>query len=200
MKKSTLFILLALVAMQYAGFSQSMGKGKSVFYIGIGGPHGFAGSGRYHGVGYTYVTTPALHLGFERGVSEAIPQSIIGLGGHVFVWGGHTAYKDSWGYGYTNNWTNVTALFKGFYHHKFLVGEKWDVYAAVCAGIRYWAYTYTYNDVRYATDPYGYASVLPALGVSVGGRFYVSKTFGFYAEVSEGYNVDYAQVGFAFKF
>ena len=200
MKRSVLMIVVTLLSLQYSVYSQSMGKGKSVFYIGVGGPHAYVGAGKFRGVGYSYITTPSLHLGFERGISEGIPQSTIGLGGHLFVWTGNASYRDSHGYGYNNSWTSVTALFRGFYHHKFLVGEKWDVYATLCAGIRYWAYSYNYNDSRYAIDPYGYTSVLPATGVSIGGRYYVGKSFGFYAEVSQGYNVDYAQVGFAFKF
>jgi hypothetical protein len=70
----------------------------------------------------------------------------------------------------------------------------------LAGGIRYQAYNYTYTDNEYAYDPYGYAAVAPAVGVSIGGRYYVGKTFGFYAEVSQGWNIDYAQIGFAFKF
>jgi hypothetical protein len=199
MKRSLFFVLAAIVAMQFSGFSQSMGKGKSVFYVGIGAWHGYGGV-KYRGYGYSTGSTPTLHLGFEHGVSEAIPQSIIGLGGHLSVWAGHSSFRDGRGNGWNSSWTNVTALFKGFYHHKFLVGEKWDVYASLAGGIRYLAYSYSYTDSEYAIDPYASAAVAPAIGVSLGGRYYVGKTFGFYAEISQGYNVDYAQIGFAFKF
>ena len=199
MKRSVFFVIVAICAMQVHGFSQSMGKGKSVFYVGIGAWHGYGGV-KYRGYGYTNRSTPTLHLGFERGISEAIKESIIGLGGHFSVWGGHSSFRDGKGHGWNSNWTNITALFRGFYHHKFLVGEKWDVYAALAGGIRYQAYSYTFTDDDYAYDPYGYVALAPAVSVSVGGRYYVGEKFGFYAEVSQGWNVDYAQIGFAWKF
>jgi hypothetical protein len=200
MKRSILFAIVAICAMQFSGLSQSIGKGKNVFYIGIGGGHGYGVAGKYKGVGFTYGTTPTLHLGFEHGVSESIPQSVIGLGGHFSVWAGHQSYRDVWGNGYNRNWTDFTVMFRGLYHHKFLVGEKYDVYACLMAGLRYRTYSYSYTHADYFNDPYGSTSVAPATGVAIGGRYYLGNTFGFYAEVAQGYNVDYAQIGFAFKF
>lgn len=200
MKKSTIILLLILFSIQ--GFSQapSMEKGTIVVYLGAGAGSGYFGASKYRGVGYTYRSSPTFHLGFEYGFSEAIPKSIIGLGANVSMWFSSQDYKDYWGDGWHKKWTDITILAKGYYHHTFLVGEKWDVYASPMVGFKIRTYSYTYNDPYYANYSTSDAGLYPAVGVAVGGRYYVSKAFGFYAEVSQGYNVDYAKIGFAFKF
>ena len=202
-KKITLILLCLSLGMYQQAYSQSMAKGRNVFYLGAGAGTGYFDGGKYKGVGYSYRSLPTFHIGFEHGISEAIPQSIIGLGGHLSIWTAAQTYRDANGYGWDKHWTDFSILFRGLYHHKFLVGEKWDVYAAAMAGVRYRTYSFTRN------DPYNYynsydskeAGAAPAVGIALGGRYYVSKSFGFYAELSEGYNINtFAQVGFAFKF
>lgn len=198
MKKIILTIVLIVQSLTF--LSQSMGKGKSVLYVGAGAGYGYFGSSGYKGYGYSYRSSPTIHLGFEHGISEAIPQSIIGLGGSLSMWFGSQNYSDKYGHEWDKRWTDVTTLVKGYYHHKFLVGEKWDVYAAVMAGIKNRSYTYTTNDGYYIYENRNETGIYPAGGIAIGGRFYVSKVFGFYAEAGAGVNVDYIQAGFAFKF
>ena len=194
-------ILATVIFLQTANlFSQSMGKGKSVLYLGVGLGTGNVSTSKYKGNGFSYKTSPTIHLGFEHGISESIPQSIIGLGGGLSGRFASQNYVDKFGYGWKKTWTDVTVLFKGYYHHKFLVGEKWDVYASLMAGITHRTYSYTTSDVFYNNAYKDESGISPAGGVAIGGRFYVSKVFGFYAEAGGGLNVDYVHAGFAFKF
>lgn len=198
MKKITTFLLL--LSLSFSGFAQdpSMKKGRVVIYVGAGAGSGWFSSSKYKGVGYTYKATPTFQAGFEYGFSEAIPKSILGLGANVSMWFSSQDYKDNLGYGWHKNWSDITVLAKGYYHHTFLVGEKWDVYGSPMIGLKFRTYSFT-SDSYYVNANTNDAGVLPAIGVAVGGRYYVSKVFGFYAEVSQGYNVDYAKIGFAFK-
>jgi hypothetical protein len=180
--------------------AQSMGNGKSVIYIGAGAGNGAFGSAQYRGSGYVYRSSPTIHLGFEHGISEAIPQSIVGLGGSVSMWFGSRNYSDRFGHEWHKSWSDVTTLVKGYYHHKFLVGEKWDVYGGAMIGVKYRSYSFTSNDQYYVYENSNETGAYFAGGIAVGGRYYVSKSFGFYAEAGTGVNVDYIQAGFAFKF
>lgn len=199
MKKS-LLVMAVVIVFCNGLFSQSIGKGKSVFYVGVGPGTGGIGGGHWRGVGYTYHATPVIHLGFEHGISESIPESVIGLGGALSFQAANYSYRDYNGHGWNSNWSDLRLLVKGYYHHKFLVGEKWDVYAAVMLGFRYRFYSFTANDAYYTNSGITDTGVAPAGGIAVGGRYYVSDRFGFYAELGAGVNVDYAQIGFAFKF
>ena len=122
------------------------------------------------------------------------------MGGSVSLWFGSQNFSDKDGHQWEKKWTDVTTLVKGYYHHKFLTKEKWDVYGAVLAGVKYRSYTYTANDLNYIYQNTNETGAYPAGGVAIGGRIYVSKTFGFYAEAGAGVNIDYIQGGFAFKF
>lgn len=197
MKKIILSSLLIIQALNVS--AQSMAKGKSVMSLGAGAGSGYFGSSKYKGYGYTYRSIPSIHLGFEHGISEAIPKSIIGLGGSLSFWHGSQHYNDKFGRTWDKSWTDVTTLVKGYYHHKFLVSDKWDVYAALMAGVRYRTYTFTTSDQYYNYENRNETGAYPAGGIAVGGRIYVSKKFGFYAEAGTGVNVDYIQVGMALK-
>lgn len=200
MKHILLSACLLLVGLQ-AVQAQSMGKGKNVLYMGAGVGSGYEGTSYdAHGNGYTSRRTPDFQLGFEHGISEAIPQSIIGIGPHFSASFASNTYRDAAGRGYDQHWSNFDVAAKGFYHHKFLVGERWDVYGSVSAGMRFRNYSFTSTDPYYNRYRESNGSVAPILGVGVGGRFYVTKVFGFYAEVGGGYNAQYAQIGLAFKF
>jgi hypothetical protein len=200
MKKSKLLILAIAIVSLGNTYAQSMGKGKTVLYLGVGGGSGHFSTGKYKGVGHTYRSTPTIHLGFEHGILEDnIPKSIIGIGAHLSLSTAAQTYRDKFGYGWDKRWTDISVLFRGFYHHKFLVGEKWDVYASLMGGIRQRTYTFSNNSPYYDNYKSTDGGIAPAVGVAIGGRFYVSKNFGFYAELSQGYNVDFAQIGLAFK-
>ena len=195
------FILVGILTIQSLTFlAQSMAKGKNVLYLGIGAGEGTFGASQFRGYGYIYRSSPTLHIGFEHGISEAIPKSIVGLGGSVSMWFGSQNYSDRNGHEWDKRWTDVTTLVKGYYHHKFLVSDKWDVYAAVMAGIKHRSYTYTTNDQYYIYQNTNETGIYAAGGIAIGGRIYISKVFGFYAEAGAGLNIDYIQAGFAFKF
>lgn len=198
MKK--IILTSVLIIQSLAFLAQSMGKGKSVFYVGAGAGQGSFGASQYRGAGYVYRSSPTIHLGFEHGISEAIPQSIIGIGGSVSMWFGSRNYSDKSGHEWDKKWTDVTTLVKGYYHHKFLVGEKWDVYGAAMVGVKYRSYSFTSNYPDYYYENSNETGAYFAGGIALGGRFYVSKVFGFYAEAGTGINIDYIQAGFAFKF
>jgi hypothetical protein len=198
MKKITV-MLAVLFGYQNCSLAQSIAKGTSVLYLGLGPGSGF-GYAKKHGMGYTYRSSPSIHLGFEHGISEAIPESVIGLGGSLSYWGASQNYRDVYGDGYDSRWNDLRVLFKGYYHHKFLVSDKWDVYAAVMLGFKYRTFTYTPVYTRYSYVVNDESGVYGAGGVAIGGRFYVTPNFGFYAEAGAGANVDYIQAGLAFKF
>jgi hypothetical protein len=192
-------MLAVLFGYQNCTIAQSIAQGRSVLYIGLG-PGGGLGYGKVHGAGYTYRATPSIHLGFEHGISEAIPQSVIGLGADLSYWGVTQNYRDVYGEGYDSHWSDLTVLAKGYYHHKFLVSDRWDVYAAVLLGFKYRSFTYTPVYTRYQYTVNDDSGVYGAGGVALGGRFYVSRSVGFYAEVAAGSNVNFIQGGIAFKF
>lgn len=177
-----------------------MAKGRVVLYVGVGTGSGNFGSAKYKGVGYTYHNMPIINLGFEYGFYDKIPKSIIGLGANLGMSFGGVSYRDNKGNCYDLNWSEITFLTKGYYHHTFLVGEKWDVYGSPLLGLRFRSSAVTNNHSDYSSFSDSDAGVSLAAGIAVGGRFYVAKNFGFYAEVSQGYNVDYMKIGFAFKF
>ena len=198
MKKSILLSILMIQSL--IALSQSMGNGKSVIYIGAGAGRGSIGVSQFRGTGYVYRSSPTIHLGFETGISEAIPQSIIGIGGSVSMWFGSQNYTDRSGHQWDKKWTDMTTLVKGYYHHKFLTRERWDVYGAILLGFKYRSYTYTSNDEFYLYQNTSETGVYPAGGIGIGGRVYVTNTFGFYAEAGAGENIDYIQGGIALKF
>lgn len=200
MKKIVIF--LAALTLAFHSFSQtpSMAKGRVVIYAGVGAGSGNFYSGKYKGIGYTYKNSPIINLGFEYGFYDKIPKSILGLGANLAMSFGSAVYRDNNGKGYDLSWSDITFLTKGYYHHSFLVGEKWDVYGSPLLGLRFRTYNYTYNDSFYNSYSESDAGVNLAIGIAVGGRYYVSKNFGFFAEVSQGYNVDYMKIGLAVKF
>lgn len=198
MKKILTFLILLSLSFSVYSQEPSMKKGRVVLYLGVGAGSGWFGAGKYKGVGYSYSASPIMNFGFEYGFSEAIPKSILGLGANVSMAFYSWNYHDSKGYGWNEKWSDITVLAKGYYHHTFLVGEKWDVYGSPLLGLRFRTHTYSYDPGYYYNNS-TYSGVSPAIGVAIGGRYYVSKVFGFFAEVSQGYNVDYAKIGFAFK-
>lgn len=200
MKRLSLLAFALFAGMQLAN-AQSMGKGKNVLYLGAGVGSGYAGTDiSATGSGYVYRRTPDFQLGFEHGISEAIPQSIIGIGPHLATTFASNTYRDPYGRGWDKHWTDFSIAAKGFYHHKFLVKDRWDVYGSVSLGVKFRNYSFTYTDPYYSYARDSYSSASPIVGVGVGARYYVTNAFGFYAELGAGYNAEYAQIGFAFKF
>lgn len=199
--KRILLSACILIAGLNAVQAQSMGKGKNVLYLGAGIGSGYVGSDYgSNGAGYTIRRSPDFQLGFEHGISEAIPQSIIGIGPHFSTSFASNEYRDIYGRGWDKHWANYDIAAKGFYHHKFLVGERWDVYGSVSLGVRFQTYSFTATNANYSYAEGSNNAIAPIIGVGVGGRFYVTKVFGFYAEVGGGLNAEYAQIGIAFKF
>ncbi|MBS1637440.1 MAG: hypothetical protein JST26_16105 [Bacteroidetes bacterium] len=200
MKKLILMTAVCL-SCSFSANAQSMGVGKNVFYLGAGAGSGFASGNLYvSGAGYSYNRTPTFIIGYERGISEAIPQSIIGIGPSASAWFASNTYRDNAGHGWDKHWSDFTVVAKGYYHHKFLVKDKFDVYGSAMLGLKFRSYSFTATDPYYEYAKDSYSSVYPVVGAGIGARYYVSKSFGFYAEVNEGFNVNFAQVGFAFKF
>lgn len=200
--KTKIIITLILFLATYLTQAQSMEKGKNVFYLGLGpGGGGYYSSAiNKRGAGYSYRRSPSFQLGFEHGISDDIPQSVIGIGPHLSAWFASSSYRDSRGEGWNWRWADYTIAAKGFYHHKALMGENWDIYGAAILGIRYRKHTFSTTDPYYDYVREDYRTVASVFGIGIGGRYYVNQTFGFYAEFDLGYNADYAQIGLAFKF
>ncbi len=178
----------------------SMGEGKSALSIGVGVPYFGNGYARYRGVGYRYTAFPTVIMQYEYGVTEKIPQSILGVGPYIAYSSFHSSWKDNNSVDYWDErLRQITIAAKVFYHHKFLVGAKWDVYAAAFAGIHIRTYSFTSNDPKYY-DIYdrNYASVFPTGGAVIGGRYYFTNNFGVYAEA--GFGASYVSGGLNFKF
>lgn len=178
----------------------SMGEGKVAISIGVGVPYW----GRYHhfyrGLGYSGFSTPTIILQGEYGLTEKIPQSILGVGGFVAHNYSYNSWHDKYSVDYwERRYTRVVVAAKVYYHHKFLVGAKWDVYAAAMVGVSVNLYSFRSNDAYYyGVYDYTVPGVWPYVGAIVGGRYYFTKNFGVYGEV--GYGASYAQAGFNFKF
>ncbi|MDI9341355.1 MAG: hypothetical protein QM534_12370 [Sediminibacterium sp.] len=184
-----------------SGNGQAIAKGKTVAYLGVGAGYGYSSRyrSRFNGAGYVYRTSPTFHLGFEHGVSESVPESVIGLGGDLSIWGGRYTYVNKNGFGWEQRWRDVTALVKCYYHHKKLMGEKWDLYAAVMAGVKYRSYKYTTTDPYYDYLYDDESGLYGAAGLALGARIYLTKSLGLYLEGGGGYNHDYLHAGLVFK-
>lgn len=197
MKKIILGLLLTFLVQNV--FSQAMSKGQNIFYVGTGLGQGNFGVAKYKKSGYVYRSSPTIHLGFEHGLSEALPNSIIGVGASLSTWFGSHRYKDNLNYGWNKRWTDVTVLAKGYYHHKDLIGENWDLYAALMIGVRYRSYTFSYTDRIYEYYDSKESGLRGAGGLSIGGRYYFTNKVGLYAEFGYGVYTNFLQAGITFK-
>lgn len=170
--------------------AQSFTKGSGVLSAGIGLGSAL-GSFSYGS------QTPAISVQYEKGLWETSGPGTISVGGYL----GLKTYKYSGGYGsykYTQKWSYRVIGIRSAYHYNGIDNEKLDVYGGVMLSYNLLNYKYSdndsYADYQYAGS-YGNAAGFTAY---VGGRYYIGKNFGLFAEL--GYGVSYLNMGAALKF
>ena len=169
--------LFAWEAQDLTKFPPSMDGKTWIFNLGVG----FSLPDAYFGQN-NYIWIPPIRLSFDKNTP-------IGAKNLPFFFGGLVGYS---GYGFTDGWFlhRITAGVRAGYHFNFNV-ENLDVYAVTTAG---WTF-YAGNGRPTGLDSFG----IPSFGVNLGGRWFVSKGFGFWAEA--GYSsYSFIELGLAFKF
>lgn len=208
MKKGVLFVLALLNVMsvfsqrKWASEEKDISKGSNVIHFGVGLPGYVSSFGVVKGAYYSYSRSPLIVINHEYVFNDKVKNSYMGLGPYLSYYGWKQesySYKNHPVYG-TDGWrTSVNVLTiagRFFYHHKFLMGAKWDVYGAATAGLRFNFVNYTsYPSGRYSSATNG---VDPAYGASVGIRYFFTDNFGVYAET--GFGSSWATGGLNLKF
>lgn len=178
MKKQILLITAALLlGISVQAQEIAYKKGDNIFNAGLG--LGFYNYGYF---GNRSSTFPALTANYEIGIHE-----YFGVGPYV-------GYK-SWRYRYNNNndsygFSLLSVGARGSFHYSTLLNEaldmginddKLDLYVVLIAGLEFQTYSGDYG--TYFDDS---SSVRLRIGPSLGARYYISPTFGVFAEGGRG--------------
>lgn len=176
MKKSIIFLALALLA--GTASAQSFQKGDNIINAGIGFGTNLGGLGN---------ARPALSASFEHGKWDIGGPGVISIGGYL----GNTGYSYK-SADYSQKWNYTIIGARSAYHYNgFKNLPNLDFYGGLML---------SYNIANYSADNYsGVNSYGSALGLSVylGGRWFFSEKFGLYAEL--GHGVSTVNAGVAFK-
>lgn len=193
MNLRTLLIAAAsfFVAQQSTVHAQAFEVGDNVaaFSVGLGGNYGASSA-------YTS-QTPALGLGFERGIMDLGP-GVLGIGAYV----GYKSLAYSFagpGFEYDWSWRYTIVGIRGNWHYNEWHGiSELDVYGGLLL---------SYNSVKW-TDSTRYPSgfiITPSgassgvgLSALVGGRYYFTESLA--AQLELGYGISYGSLGLALKF
>lgn len=180
--------------------------GTSIVNLGVG-----LGGGNYYsaysGYGYSYHSSPAFSLSYEHGIPKKVGPGYLGLGVYLGYQSAYTTYNYYWdkhgynnNYYYRNSWSNFMVAARLAYHADALNFNKGEVYFGGLAGLRFQTYHYETNNPDPYADNYSVTSgnVFPTFSIFVGGRYYLTKNIGLFAEV--GYGISYLTGGLSFKF
>lgn len=176
---------------QQRSFAQGFGVGDNVasFGLGLGGNYG--ASAIYSS------QTPALGLGYERGIMELGP-GVLGIGGYL----GHKSlgYRNA-GLGFEDDrsWRYLILGVRGNWHYNEWHGiDELDIYGGLM--LSYNSVKYTDNTIYPAGFPITSSSASSGLGLSalLGGRYYFTDALA--GQLELGYGVSYASIGIAYKF
>ncbi len=178
----------------------------NIINLGVG-----LGSGNYYsaysGRGYSYHSSPAFSFSYEHAIPKKLGPGYLGLGLYLGYQNAYSTYNYYWNkngynnnYYYKNSWSNFLVAVRGVYHADALNFEKGELYFGGLAGLRFQNYHYeTNNPDPYADNYYvNSGNVFPTFSVFVGGRYYLTKNIGLFAEV--GYGISYLTGGLSFKF
>lgn len=168
MKKIVTFLLIGMLSLSLHS-QHIFNKGDLLFNAGIG-------LGAYDG------WIPSINVSGEIGV---IPTGDIGL----VSFGGIMAYKYSnwsnsiYGGTYKYNYSQFTVGPRAAWHVHAFESDKWDAYAGLGAGVRFWTnYDWDYDHNEYVNK----AKVSPYVEAFVGGRMMFSESFGLFGELGYG--------------
>ena len=190
MKKKLLVILIAAFSMNFAN-AQGFKEGTNVLNLGLG-----------LGYAYTYYssasTTPVLSASFEHGVAKLGPGTV-GVGAILSYQGSSYSVTDGFGT-WKESWNTTYFAVRGTWHPDVLNTDKYDVYGALQLGYVHFGYSYSGTGFYSGASNTGGSSLNSglALGLAVGGRYYLSKSIGLFGEL--GYDISYLKVGASIKF
>ncbi len=167
----------------------NVGDNVASFSVGVGGNYG---------VSSAYSSqTPALGLGYERGVMDLGP-GVLGVGGYL-GYKSLTNKYNLYGLQVDQSWSYLMIGVRGNWHYNEWHGiDELDVYGGLLL---------SYNSVKY-TDRTNYGvGILPVaynggsgIGLSalLGARYYFTESLA--GQLELGYGISYASIGLAYKF
>ncbi len=177
--------------------AQAFKEGQNALQLGIGFPNLLAVStSAYSGLSnFSSSTTPPIHLGFERAVTDNISAGLyLGYTAQKFSYA-EPSFFGSTSYNWTesNSWIIVGA--RGNYH--FATGEKLDPYVGVILGYNIVSSKVTSDDPLMSSMTVSGATSQMLFGGQIGMNYYFSDSFGAHVEV--GYGVALVNLGITLK-
>ena len=181
--------LVALSEQRAVAQGFNIGDNVASFSVGVGGNYGASSS-------YSS-QTPALGLGYERGVMDLGP-GVLGIGGYL----GYKSLAHRYagpGYEYDWSWRYLIMGVRGNWHYNEWHGiDELDVYGGLLL---------SYNSVKWTDNTrYPANSILlnqtasSGIGLSalLGARYYFTESLA--GQLELGYGISYASIGLAYKF
>lgn len=153
------------------------------------------GLGNGYSFGSNLESTPALSVSAEKGVLEGIGPGTVGVGGLI----GYKGYS----YRYPNTdskatWNTFLLLARGTYHYDLLEIPQLDTYVGVSLGLRVESHRDKYSGTQLHEPDEAYGGAHFESGIFLGGRYFITKNFGAFAEA--GYDMTYLKLGFTGRF
>ena len=141
------------------------------------------------------VGLPPISASFDVGVVDGLiaDRASVGVGGYA----GLSTYSYKYYDYYKESMTRMCFGVRGTFH--FQLTEKLDTYAGLMLGLYTYSYKYSYNPAYDYYSGYNTRNNSSDLAFSsfIGARWYMSKNFGFNAEL--GYGFTYISAGITFK-
>lgn len=198
MKKTLMFLFVAIFCTSISLNAQEMVKGTNFLSLGVGPSNNYALYNNNYSL-YTLGGTPAIKFAFDHGFRKAGPGTI-SLGGSLGFftksYNGNTSYNYN-AFTYTEHWTYFSATVRvGYYYNfgKLIKTPELNAYAGVGVGVlqRFYSYNgpYPYN------SGYQDGTQLTA-SVYFGANYFLSKKFAVFTEF--GYDISYVTLGVTFK-
>ncbi len=192
MKRKTLLI----VAVLFLCFNSM--KAQDVFNKGAIAVNANIGLSNYsygYGLLNSSVGLPPISASLDVGVIDGLiaDRASVGIGGYV----GFATYSYKYYDYYQEKMTRMCFGARGTFH--FQLTEKLDTYAGVMLGLYTYGYKYSYNPAYSYYNDYSVRDNYSDFAFSsfIGARWYMSKNFGFNAEL--GYGFTYISAGITFR-
>lgn len=186
--------LLLIVTVLFVTLSNL--KAQDVFNKGTIAVNASIGLSNYnYGYGSYGIGLPPISAAVDVGIVDGLiaDRASVGVGGYA----GLSSYSYKYYDYYKENMTRMCFGVRGTFH--FQLTEKLDTYAGLMLGLYTYSYKYSYNPAYDYYSGYNTRNNHSDLAFSsfIGARWYMSKNFGFNAEI--GYGFTYLSAGLTFK-
>ena len=186
--------LLLIVTVLFVTLSNL--KAQDVFNKGTIAVNASIGLSNYnYGYGSYGIGLPPISAAVDVGIVDGLiaDRASVGVGGYA----GLSSYSYKYYDYYKENMTRMCFGVRGTFH--FQLTDNLDTYAGVMLGLYTYSYKYSYNPAYDYYSGYNTRNNSSDLAFSsfIGARWYMSKNFGFNAEL--GYGFTYISAGITFK-